>query len=285
MLSDICQRPVINREDTILAACLDGHIADRKAVIHREVCDTVSDKLHRLVACSVDTDHSDNMEDDILPGYILRELSSQIEPKRGRNLEPGLSGCHAGCHVRRPHACRKCTKRTVRAGMGVCADHDISCCDKSLLRQECMLDPHLSNIIVVADLMPDGKLPDTLAVLCRLYILVRDKVIHDKRNFILVKYTVILQTIHLSDRNRRRNVIAKYKIELCLDQLSRVNLRKAGCLREYLLSHCHSHIDPPYGCYTNCPKNIPILIKSRQEYKPLPVRASVIDRQLVLHDR
>ena len=133
--------------------------------------------------------------------------------------------------------------------------------------------------------MPDGKLPDTLAVLCRLYILVRDKVIHDKRNFILVKYTVILQTIHLSDRNRRRNVIAKYKIELCLDQLSRVNLRKAGCLREYLLSHCHSHIDPPYGCYTNCPKNIPILIKSRQEYKPLPVRASVIDRQLVLRDR
>ena len=52
---------LINREDTVLAACLDRHVADRETVIHGKVLDALADKLHGLVQRAIYADHTDDM--------------------------------------------------------------------------------------------------------------------------------------------------------------------------------------------------------------------------------
>ena len=48
---NIGARHVVDGEDAVLAARLDGHVADRQAVIDREVLDALARKFNGLVAC------------------------------------------------------------------------------------------------------------------------------------------------------------------------------------------------------------------------------------------
>ena len=104
-----------------------------------------------------------------------------------------------------------------------------------------MLDPHLPDIEVIRYIVLAGILTHALAVFRGLDILIRDKVIHDKGNLILVKHLITLELIHLLDRYRRGNIISKNQVQVRLDQISRMHFLKSCRMSEYFLSHCHSH--------------------------------------------
>ena len=65
-----------------------------------------------------------------------------------------------------------------------------------------MLDSHLAYIKVITDLVPACKLSDTLTVLSGLNILVWCKMIHNKCDFIFMKYTVNIHLLNLVNGNR-----------------------------------------------------------------------------------
>ena len=57
----VSDRKLVHREDAVFAACLNGHIGNGKAVVHRKVCNTVPHEFHRFVESAVHADHTDNM--------------------------------------------------------------------------------------------------------------------------------------------------------------------------------------------------------------------------------
>ena len=73
-----------------------------------------------------------------------------------------------------------------------------------------MLNSHVSHIEIIGYLMAAGKLPAALAVLSRLYILVRDKMVHNQGNLILIKYGLSVHLLHLVNGNRRSDVISQH---------------------------------------------------------------------------
>ena len=86
-----------------------------------------------------------------------------------------------------------------------------------------------------------GKSTHLLAVLSGLNVLVGRKVIHYKGNAGLIKHAVLAKFVHLIDGNRRGHIVAKYHIQLGLNQLTGYHMIQTGVRRQDLLRHCHSH--------------------------------------------
>ena len=60
----------IHREDAVLGAGFDGHIADAKTVIHGKSVDAFPGEFHALVERTVHADFADDREDHILAAAI-----------------------------------------------------------------------------------------------------------------------------------------------------------------------------------------------------------------------
>ena len=104
-----------------------------------------------------------------------------------------------------------------------------------------MLDAHLSHVEVIGYLLTTGKFTDAFAVFRGFDVLVRNKMIHNQGDFVLMKYVLSVQLLHLPDSYRCGDIISQNQIQIGLDELSRFYLGKAGVGRKDLLCHCHSH--------------------------------------------
>ena len=104
-----------------------------------------------------------------------------------------------------------------------------------------MLDAHLSHVEVIGYLLTTGEFTDAFAVLCGFDVFIRDKMIHNQGDFILMEYVLLIQLLHLADSYRCGDIISQNQIQIGLDELSRFYLGKAGVRRKDLLCHCHSH--------------------------------------------
>ena len=159
----------------------------------------------------------------------------------GGNLKPSLTGNHTGSHIRRAYAGGERTQCTISTGVAVCADHAVTAGHNPLLRQQRVLNPHIAHIKIVGNAVGTGKSTHLLAVLRGLDVLVGRKVIHYKGNAGLVKHAVLAKFVHLIDGNRRGHIVAKYHIQLGLNQLTGYYMIQTGVRRQDLLRHCHSH--------------------------------------------
>ena len=90
---------VVYGEDTVLRACFDRHIGNAESVVHVQLRNAFARELHRLVESAVNTDHADDVENNVLAADIALGLADEIELDRGRNLEPCLAADHACRHV------------------------------------------------------------------------------------------------------------------------------------------------------------------------------------------
>ena len=108
---------LVNREDTVLSACLDRHVADRETVIHAELSDARAGELDGLVARTIHADLADQVQDDVLTGHPLLLLADEVNPDRGRHLEPELAGRHRRRHIGGTDTSRECPERAIGAGM------------------------------------------------------------------------------------------------------------------------------------------------------------------------
>ena len=76
MLLQICHGLLIHREDAVLSAGLNGHIADGKPVVHSQVLYALAGKFHGFVESAVHADHADDVQDDILAGESAPIIAS-----------------------------------------------------------------------------------------------------------------------------------------------------------------------------------------------------------------
>ncbi len=242
---DISHRLFVYRENAVLGTGFNRHVADRKAVIHRQGCNAVTRKLHRPVQRAIDADFADDVQNDILTGDIFRQRTRQMKANRGRNLEPCLAGCHAGGQIGRTHTGGKRAQRTVGAGVRIRADNQLTRSDKALFRQQRMFNAHLADVKKVDKLMLFGKGAAGQTLLSRLDVLIRCKMIHYQRNFAAVKDLFKARLFHLTNGDRTCNIVCKRQIEICFDQLSCGDTVQPRMTRENFLRHGHSHRKKP----------------------------------------
>ena len=126
--------------------------------------------------------------------------------------------------------------------MGIRADDHVSRHGQPFLRQQGVLDAHLSHLKIVRDLVPTGELPDAFAMLRGLDVFIRHKMIRHKSYLVLVEHALCPELVHLLDCHRAGDVIAQHQIQIRFDQLSRLYLVKPCGSGQNLLRHCHSHI-------------------------------------------
>ena len=108
-----------------------------------------------------------------------------------------------------------------------------------------MLDPHLSNIKIIGNIMLTGKLTHAFAVFCRLDVFIRNKMIQNQCDLILMKNTIYFHFIHFMNCDRRCDIISEHQIQIRLDQLSRTDRVKSCVRRKNFLCHRHSHFNFP----------------------------------------
>ena len=181
------------------------------------------------------------MQNHILAAHPWGKLSCEVEPDGSGNLKPCFAGCHSCRHIRTSHTCGKSTQRAICTGMGIRSDHYISGYHKAFFRKNRMLDSHFAHFKVIGNLIAVSKFPHAFAVLCGFNILVGDKVIRHKGDFIFIKNAIHLHLFHFLNRNRTGNIISKHQIQIRLNQLARFYFFQAcmGC--QNLLCHCHTH--------------------------------------------
>ena len=240
--AQISKRLFVHGEDAVLRARLDRHVGDGEAVVHRQIRDPPARELQRLVARAVNAYHAYQVQDYVLAAHPFSRRTVQHDLYRGGDAEPSLTGGHPRRHVRRSHARRERTERTVCACVRICADHEVARRDKTLLRQKRMLDAAVvSYLEVVCDSLLLCERPHRRALGRRLDVLVGREVVWDERNLPAVEHVCPSELRKLSYRDGRGDVVAEDEVEPRHDKFPRaygILPRMGG---ENLLRHRHVH--------------------------------------------
>ena len=237
----VLERNVVDLENAVLCACFDSHVCHAEAVVHRKVLQTVAGELHGLVQSAVNADHSDDVQYNVLAGNPLAKLAGQVELDSGGNLEPRLAGSHSGSHISGAYTGGKRAESAVCTCVAVRADHAVGGYYKSFFREERMLDPHVSYVVVVHDVVFICKAAALLALLCRLDVFVRGEVIHYKGDLRAVKNAVEAVLLKFVDSDRAGDIVAEHHVQLSPYELPFNNTVKPCMLCEDLLCHRHTH--------------------------------------------
>ena len=108
-----------------------------------------------------------------------------------------------------------------------------------------MLDPHLSDIVKMADALFPGKVPACLGLLGRLDILVGNKMVQHNDHPLRVKDPGQPRTAKGVHRNGRGDIIAQHEIQSGADQLPRFHPVQPCMGSKNFLCHGHAHHSAP----------------------------------------
>ena len=97
-------RLFVHREDAVLTAGLNGHVADGETVGHIQFRYTGTGKLQALVTGAVYADHADEGQDQVFAFYIFGHFAGQFDFNSRGNLEPGSAAGHGAADIRLTHA-------------------------------------------------------------------------------------------------------------------------------------------------------------------------------------
>ena len=240
--ADVLHGLLVHREDTVLAASLDGHVGDGEAVVHGERGNALPGKLQRLIEGAVHADLADQMENHVLAGYHGLELALQGDLNGGGHLEPQKAGGHGGGHVGGSDAGGEGAQSAVGAGVGVGAHDDLAGSAQALFGEQGVLHAHLAYIKEVGDVVLVGKVAGFQAQLGGLDVLARGVVVQDDGDLVLVKDLAEAGLLKLGDGHGGGNVIAQDHIYLGLDELANLHVVQPGVLGQDFLRHCHTHM-------------------------------------------
>ena len=234
-------RHVVDGEDAVLRARLDGHVRDGQAAVHGDLLHAIPAKLQRHVARAVHADEADQVEDDILAADVRVQLARERHLYGLGHLEPGLAGRHAGGHVRGAHAGGHAAQRAVGTGMAVRADDDLARRAQALLGQQRVLDAGLADLEVVDDLLLARKGAHGLGHLRGLDVLVGREVIRHQHDLRGVKDLLGAHLVEFVDRHRPGDVVAQHQVEVAHEELARPAAFDARGARKDFLGHGHAH--------------------------------------------
>ncbi len=110
-------------------------------------------------------------------------------------MSHAMSGRHDRSKIRAAHAGRKGTQSSIGAGVAVRTDHQIARNHQSLFRKDDVLDPAITEFIVVPDVLFSCKLPHELRLLGRRNILVGNKMVGNQGDLVPVKNLLLLRSL------------------------------------------------------------------------------------------
>ena len=215
----------IHGEDAVLGTGLDGHVADAESILHRQGLDALADKFQALVQCARDADLTNQVQNDVLAGDGLVQLTLQLDLDGGGDLEPGHAFRHAGGHIGGADAGGERAHRTVGTGVAVRADDAVARSHDALFGQQCVLNAHAAHVEKVEDIVLVGELAALLGLGRALDVLVGDKVIQHDVDAGVIEHRVEPCFFKFVDGHRGGDIIAEHHIELGVDELA----RRDGC--------------------------------------------------------
>ena len=232
-------RDIVDRDEACFATCFDGHIRNGKTLVHAQALDCRATELHRLIECAINTDKTDDVQDDILTSNARIERALDVEKDRFGNLEPRLASCKAHARIGRANTGRERTERAIRAGMAIGTDDQIACANDPLFGQERMLDTHAAYFVIVRDALFACEIAYGLRLLSALDVLVGSVVIGNERDLRGIEHAIDTDLLELLDSDRRSDVVCQHQIQIAFDKLPRNDLIKAGVGGKDLFSHGH----------------------------------------------
>ena len=239
---------LIHREDAVFGTGFDCHVADAKAILHRQALDALTGELKALVQRARDADLADQVQNDILAGDGALDGAGQLDLDGGGHLEPGHALGHTGSHIGGAYAGGECADRTVGAGVAVRADDAVTGGHDALFGQQRMLNAHLADIVEVEDVVFIGELAALFGLGGAFDILIGHKMVEHDVDAGAVEHRVKTGFLKLVDRHRRGDIVAKHDIELSVDELARGNGCFPAMRGQDLLRHGHSHgVFPPFS--------------------------------------
>ena len=230
----------IDRENAILSAGFDRHIRNGETVGHGKGMDARAGEFQRLVQRTIDADHTDQCQDDILTGDVLRLRAGQDDFDRIRHFEPCFAGRHGNAEVSRTDAGREAAQRAVGAGMRVRADGDHAGPYEAFFRKQCMLDTDTPLLEIIDNAIFMRKVTDDLRKSGRLDILCRLEMIRNENDLLLVEYRDT-DAFEFRNGRRRGDIIRHDQVKAAIDQIPCFHRIDAGMLGQDLLCHCHTH--------------------------------------------
>jgi len=129
--------------------------------------------------------------------------------------------------------------------VGIRADDAVAGTDDALFRQQRVFDTDTADVIIMQDVVFICEIAHQTALLRRLDILVRRKMIHRQRDAAAVKHMIRPGAFKFIDRNGSGDVVSVNDIKLCLDQLAGLYFTQTRVRSKDFLCHCHSHSDDP----------------------------------------
>ena len=107
-----------------------------------------------------------------------------------------------------------------------------------------MFHAHLAQLEVVGDVLLAGEVPQALALLSGLDVLVGAEMVRHQRDLVPVKNLGCPHAPELLYGDGRCDVVAQHQVQRALDELPSLHVVQPRVGGQYLLRHCHAHVQP-----------------------------------------
>ena len=155
-LVDVGERLFVGREDGVLAASLDGHVGDGHAVIHVQRHGAGAFVLHRTIGGTVETDFTDDVQDDILGHDAARQGSFQEKAHGSGDLDEEFARAHDKARIGVTDAGGEHVEGAGHAGVAVGAEEHFTRTDVALGRKRGVADAGVARTVLLLQLAAGG---------------------------------------------------------------------------------------------------------------------------------
>ena len=156
----------VDGENAVFCAGFDGHVRNGEAVGLGECLHARAFEFKGLVEGTIDADHADEFQDDVLACDVGGLGASQCHFDTIGDFEPCASYRHSDAKVGGADAGRESAEGAVGAGVGVRTDGDHARAYEAFFRKEGMLDADPALFEVVRDVVLAGEVSDDLGQAC-----------------------------------------------------------------------------------------------------------------------
>ena len=125
--------------------------------------------------------------------------------------------------------------------MRIGAYHQVAGDHQPLLREQHVLDAHAPHLVVVRQLLLAREQAHRAALLCRLDVLVRRKVVGHHHHARRIEHALDAEPRELADGDGRRDIVAEHQVDVDLDKLPGAHLFPPCVGGNDLGSECGAH--------------------------------------------
>jgi hypothetical protein len=193
---------------------LGDHIHKSLPLLHGQLVDDFAAKLHRAIRRAGDTNFANNLEDDVLGQYVVRQLADQVELHRRRHLDEQLARADDKRAVRHSDAGRKHAKRARIARVGVGPKHELPGPRVALLRKRNVAHAlvvwvvlkvgQVADVVKVLEALLVRKVADDVQIPVRHRVLGEDVVVRNQDDALTVPHAGVLPKLLLKRPHHRR---------------------------------------------------------------------------------